>query len=302
MKKLLSLFLLLSVMTLGVQAQLLYRISGKNLSAPSYVVGTFHLASATFADSIPGMAKVQQEVTQVYGELIMDAMTNPDSIVKIQSSMMLPDGQSLTGLLTPDRLDRLNAALRASIGADFTNPMLEAQMGKLKPIALNLQMSVMKFVMRQGPGFDANNFIDSYFQKAALSQGKPVGGLETIDQQIEVLFGRYDIPRQLELLMCSVDNSARENEVVDSIIHAYYSQNLDAIKAAMDMKYDNSCDPTSEEQARLLSIRNADWLKKMPAIMEKASTLFVVGVGHLIGEEGVLQRLKAEGYTVEAVR
>lgn len=302
MKKLLSLFLLSFVMTLGVQAQLLYRISGKNLSTPSYIVGTYHLASAAFADSIPGMAKVQQEVSQVYGELIMESMTNPDSIMKIQKAMMLPDGQSLTKLLAPDRLDRLNAALRASIGADLTNPMLEAQMGRLKPIALNLQMSVMKFVMRQGPGFDANNLIDSYFQKAAMGRGKLVGGLETIDQQMEVLFGRYDIPRQLELLMCSVDNPAHEDEVVDSIVHAYYSQDLDAIKAATDMKYNNSCDPTPEEQARLLSVRNADWLKKMPAIMEKASTLFVVGVGHLIGEEGVLQRLKNEGYTVEAVR
>ena len=41
----------------NTQAQILYRISGKGLESPSYIVGTYHLAPASFADSIPGMAK-----------------------------------------------------------------------------------------------------------------------------------------------------------------------------------------------------------------------------------------------------
>ena len=36
-------------------AQILYRISGNGLETPSYIVGTYHLAPASFADSIPGM-------------------------------------------------------------------------------------------------------------------------------------------------------------------------------------------------------------------------------------------------------
>ena len=38
-----------------------------------------------------------------------------------------------------------------------------------------------------------------------------------------------------------------------------------------------------------------------PIVNEK-STLFVVGAAHLPGEKGVLELLKAEGYTVEAVK
>jgi hypothetical protein len=39
----------------GVNAQLLYKISGNGLEKPSYIVGTYHLAPGNFADSIPGL-------------------------------------------------------------------------------------------------------------------------------------------------------------------------------------------------------------------------------------------------------
>ena len=40
----------------------------------------------------------------------------------------------------------------------------------------------------------------------------------------------------------------------------------------------------------------------MPAIMKANSTLFAVGAGHLPGERGILNLLKQQGYTVEAVK
>ena len=33
----------LTVVTLGASAQLLYRISGRGLASPSYILGTYHL-------------------------------------------------------------------------------------------------------------------------------------------------------------------------------------------------------------------------------------------------------------------
>ena len=35
-------------------AQLLYKISGNGINTPSYIVGTYHLAPASYVDSIPG--------------------------------------------------------------------------------------------------------------------------------------------------------------------------------------------------------------------------------------------------------
>ena len=61
--------LMLMGAVLCAPAQLLYRISGKGLPTPSYIVGTYHLANVAFVDSIPGIRQAMNDTQQVYGEL-----------------------------------------------------------------------------------------------------------------------------------------------------------------------------------------------------------------------------------------
>ena len=74
----------LTVTTLGASAQLLYKISGHGLTSPSYIVGTYHLASVSFVDSIPGMRKAMADCQQTYGELVMSEMFDADSLALMQ--------------------------------------------------------------------------------------------------------------------------------------------------------------------------------------------------------------------------
>ena len=57
----------------SANAQLLYKISGNGLKEASYVVGTYHLAPASFADEIAGMKEAFAAVEQVYGEVDMQS-------------------------------------------------------------------------------------------------------------------------------------------------------------------------------------------------------------------------------------
>lgn len=90
--------------------------------------------------------------------------------------------------------------------------------------------------------------------------------------------------------------------MTDDITKAYFAQDLKAVNDAMEEKLNNSCDATPEERNELVYNRNTDWVKKMPEIMKKKSTLFAVGAGHLPGEKGVLELLKKAGYKVESVK
>lgn len=299
MKKIILSIALLAT-TLCAPAQLLYRISGNGLTSPSYIVGTYHLAQVTFVDSIPGMRQAMDDCQQVYGELVMNDLLGGDSLAIMQQAMMLPDGMTLDKLLTADEMGRLNAFLRSLMGMDMTNPLLSQQMNKLTPSALSTTLSVLTFIKKGGP-FDLQNSFDDYFKKTAHAQGKVVGGLETLAFQIEVLFKGKSLERQKELLMCQVDNAAYMDEMVDGIVKAFYAQDLDAIKEAMDQKLNNSCDSRPEEEASLVDTRNADWLTKMPALMAAKPTLFAVGAAHLPGEKGVLNLLRQAGYKVEGV-
>ena len=286
--------------TLGAPAQLLYKISGNGLESPSYIVGTYHLAPVSFVDSIPGIRKAMADTQQTYGELVMEEILSPDSAAMMQQAMMMPEGMTLDKLLTADEMDRLNAYLKGLIGMDMTHPMLAQQMGKLMPSALSTTLSLLSCMKKSG-GFDPKNQFDDYFQKTALAQGKGVGGLETTAFQINVLFKGQTLERQKELLMCQVDNTEFMEKMEEGVIKAFFAQDIEAIKEAMDEKMNNSCDSSPEEENMLIYNRNADWLTKMPTIMAQKPTLFSVGAAHLPGEKGVLQLLRQAGYTVEAV-
>ena len=299
MKRILTALALL-LATLGTQAQLLYKITGNGLKAPSYIVGTYHLAPVSFVDSIPGIRQAMAETQQTYGELIMEELLGADSLAIMQQAMMMPDGMTIDKLLSADEMSRLNAFMKEIMGMDMTNPMLAQQMGKLSPSALSNTLSLLNYIKKTG-GFDVQNQFDNYFQKEAHAQGKGVGGLETMAFQIGVLFNGQSLERQKELLMCQVDNADFMDKMAEGVIRAFYSQNLDAIMEAMNEKLHNSCDSRPEEEEILIYKRNADWLTKMPAIMAQKPTLFAVGAGHLPGEKGVLHLLRQAGYTVEGV-
>ena len=123
MKKLFSIMLLVCAVTLGAQAQLLYKISGNGLKVPSYIIGTYHFADVKFTDSIPGLKKALDETQQVYGELRITDMMNPDSLMKIQTAMLMPEGKKFTDLLTAEQTDRLNTFMKGLMGVDMTNPI-----------------------------------------------------------------------------------------------------------------------------------------------------------------------------------
>ena len=300
MKKMFLTLLLTVMATAGMNAQLLYKISGKGLQKPSYIIGTYHLAPVSFVDSIPGLRSALAESEQVYGEIETADMTSPENIAKVQQAMMLPEGKTLTELLTPEQMQKLNATMKELLGVDMSNPMVAQQMNKMLPQALVTQLTVIMYLKKHS-GFNPTQSFDDYFQQQAVAQGKPVGGFETMDFQLQALFGSISIERQIELLMCFLNNREWEESQVDNIVEAFFAQDLNRIEAAMDEKQDNSCDATDEENELLIYGRNATWLKKMPEIMQQKSTFFAVGAAHLVGERGVLAGLRNAGYLVEGI-
>lgn len=300
MKKTLSI-LLLMLTAVGMNAQLLWKISGNGLQKPSFIVGTYHLAPVSFKDSIPGLEASFEAAEQVYGEIEMAEMTKPENLQKMQDAMMLPDGQTFDKLYTADEMARINKLLTDILGVDMTNPMVAGQLGRLTPEALVTQLTVMMY-MKKAPGFNPNESFDGHFQQAANAQNKPVGGLETFDFQIKTLYLGKSIERQKEDLLCFADYKDTYERTTENLTKAYFAQDLPAVKKAMDEKMHNSCDTTPEEEESLIYGRNENWAKLMPEIMKQKSTFFAVGAGHLPGDRGVIELLKKAGYTVEAVK
>lgn len=302
MKKVLIIVLIGIFAALNAKAQLLYCISGKGLTKPSYIVGTMHLAGASFADSIPGIRDALANTTQVYGEVDMAAMLQPDSIAKMQAALMLPEGKTIADVLTSAQMDTLNVFMKSVIKADFTNPIIMEGMGKMTPGGLLTTLTMLMYISKNPGVFDPTKAIDNYFQEQAKADNKAIGGLETMDFQIKALFTSTPMPRQVEQLMCLAKNKDYNEMMANELLEAYYSQDMMAIEQVMNEKQGNNCDNSPAEDDTLINNRNADWAEKLPAIMASHPTLVVVGAAHLPGNKGVLQLLKNAGYTVEGVK
>lgn len=294
MKKL-SILLLLVGFALSAHAQLLWKVSGKGLEKPSYIFGTYHLSPLSIKDSIAAMPQAMNETTQVYGEVVMADMMTPAFMQSMQQQMMMPKDSTLKSLLTPEQYELAGKVIKENMMVDI------AMLAQLKPAAITQQLVVLLY-MKHTPGFNPQEQLDTYFQQQAQQQGKKVGGLETAQSQIDILFNSQSLKRQADLLHCAVSDIDKAIEQSKRLIKSYQSQNLDEVLSLMEERDGNSCDPLPGEMEALLDNRNIAWVGKIPAIMTEAPTLFVVGAGHLPGTNGVLNLLKQQGYTVEPMK
>lgn len=294
MKKILGILLFISL-ALNANAQLLWKISGNGLEKPSYVFGTHHLAPLSIKDSIAAMPQALNETSQVYGEVVMADMMTPAFMQEMQKNMLLPADTTLQSLFTTQQYEQVGKVVKENLMADIS------MLAQLKPAAIMQQLIVI-LSMKYLPGFNPQEQIDAYFQQQAQQKGKKVGGLETAQSQLDILFNSQSLRRQAEVLFCTASDIEKTMKQSKELVNCYKAQDLDGVLRLMEEREGTSCDPLPGEMEALIDNRNIAWTKKMPAIMQESPTLFVVGAGHLPGDKGVLNLLKQQGYTLEPMK
>lgn len=287
MKKTLSLLILLLSVSFIVQAQLLWKITGKNLKHPSYLFGTHHLIPLSFLDSVPGLYKAFNQSDMVIGEMLMN---NIDASAKIQRAALLPEHIKMKDLINDSDFIMVDKELKSVLKFGLK------EVSMMNP-ALILTLYEME-VFKKETGYTDDNQSDSYFQLVATEKGKQVIGLETIEQQIAVLFGDKNYDRQAKLLVETVRD--KKSVLVDmNKLNTLYKQGKMNELIELSKKKGSVIDMTDEEYARLIDNRNADWIIKLPEYLKSRSCFIAVGALHLGGKQGLIKLLENEGYKVK---
>jgi uncharacterized protein YbaP (TraB family) len=284
---LLSIFLLSFSVS---QAQLLWKVTGKGLKHPSYLFGTHHLIPIQFLDSVPGLFKAFNNCDQVVGEM---ALNNVDATFKIQQAAIMPNQVKMKDLIK-------DSSNYAKVDKELKS-VLKIGLKEVSVMNPSLILSLYEIgVYKKLTGYTDDKQSDSYFQLVAAEKGKPVVGLETIDQQIAILFGNGTLQRQADVL---VETVQQKDSVLKEMIHMnklYKAGKIDELVELSNRK-GNVIDMTEEEYATLVNNRNADWITKLPEMMQKSSCFIAVGALHLGGKNGLIKLLEKEGYKVTAI-
>jgi uncharacterized protein YbaP (TraB family) len=264
---------------------LLWKISGKNLSKPSYVFGTMHMICANDIEVSDSLRYAIENADKVYLELDMDDMMQ---MMSAMAHMSMRGDTTLSDLLSPEDYKKVKDYFQQS------NSMIPFSMlEKYKPLLMEAM------VMENSPQCEDMVIMEQLIMEEAKKFNKEIKGLETMDYQLSI-FDRIPYKQQAQQLVKLVDDakSGKNNDDAEMKIltEAYRKQEL----SKMDELTKD--DPgISEFSDILLYDRNANWANKLPALMEKNPLVIAVGAGHLPGKKGVLNLLREAGYKVEPV-
>ena len=146
-------------------------------------------------------------------------------------------------------------------------------------------------------GYEAEYGIDFYFTEKAEADDKDILELESAEFQFDI-FDNMSYDLQIAMLEDAVDNPVTEDEFEETF-EAWITGDTTKMEQLVfegieeDEDYRDFLNIIADE-------RNFLMVDKIEQYLQDDKTYFVVvGAAHLVGENGIINLLSGEGYTVE---
>lgn len=247
--------------------------------------GSVHVLPADVDWASPVLERTLKSADDLWFELPVDPAVAEESSRTALRLGLLPQGQSLSKLLKPEDAQRM-AGVAQAYGVDPA--MLEAFQPWLA------EMALAGAAFRRARASDENGVEEAVSAAAPASAQRRA--FETPAEQIGFFVGA-PMPEQIASLNQTVREMEHEPDEFVLLVQAWASGDLEAIdrQALAPLR---RVAPTLFR--RLVTERNARWAATLDARLKgRGRTVVVVGVGHLIGPEGLPARLRALGYSVK---
>lgn len=275
---------------ISAHGQILYKIEGNGSKGPSYLFGSHHLSPISIVEE-SGVMEYFNDTEQVIGEI--DLTLDPMALsLALQPHMMAPSDSTLTILLAGEDMTVLNSQF------EKWSPMPGMQLQMLDPLKPLAITTMMAAAMSQEvmPGFDPNQQLDTYFFKQGKEQGKKITALETPEYQGEVLFDMTPLTVQAEVLVDMLKNPEESLENTRKLSEAYKQRDLNGM-----LQLSKQGEEHPEFMENILYKRNANWMEKLPSLIQESPSFIVVGALHLAGPEGIVEGLREKGFEVSPI-
>jgi len=251
-----------------------------------YVLGSIHYLKQ---ELYPLNEKIEKAFDQ---SNILGVEANVDNVSKMDLQKLVESAfysgeETLEKHLSPEAFELVKKQL-TELGAS-----IEAA-SKYRPWFLALSLASVEIVKL---GFDPNSGVDRYFLSKATEKKKIVE-LESLEYQINLFSALSEKNQELFLLYTLKDIKVLEQEL-DKLIKAWTAGDEKGIESIMtrSMKEDKKLVPIYE---KLVVERNRKMVSKIEDYLKEKETFFVVvGAGHLVGNQGIIELLKGKGFVLE---
>ncbi len=257
----------------------LWELHGKHNTV--YLLGSIHVLRPSDYPLAPAVQQAYANSKSLLMEIDLAEIDSEGVQAEMLASATLPEGKTLPQLLGAQRYS-LATNLAHEVGVEL------AMFDQFAPWFAAEAISQLQLMQL---GFQAQSGVEMYFLERARGDGKSIAGLETVHDQI-ALFEGMSMDMQVDYLMSSLSQAREMPQQVDDMVHAW--QRGDTAWFAAQMTSELGKDPVLYQS--LLVARNRKWVPKIEVLLnDDKDYLVIVGTGHLVGRDSVIDLLKKDG-------
>lgn len=261
----------------------------RDADSTMYLYGTIHVRPQGSDWGTERVREAIRESSEVWTEILIDPNTDAQTQqLMIQAGLAAP-GRPLSSWLTAEQNARLQARA-AALGLPAQN------LEPLKPWLAGLTLSVLPIIQA---GYDPASGVDRAIDAYAEQNGKTMRAFETVEYQVGFFAGLSE-DAQRQMLLDAIDADSADMQVFRDMSAGWERGDASVLERLIvtDMRA-----AYPELYQSLFTTRNNAWMVLIERELSGAGVDFVaVGAGHLVGDDGLVQQLRARGFTVELVR
>jgi uncharacterized protein YbaP (TraB family) len=250
-----------------------------------YLLGSLHVLRQDDYPLSPAIASAYADCRKVVFETDIAALQEPAMQAKMLQLGLYPQGQSLI-----QNLDgRTHQALERKM-KELGLPL--EQFVRFKPWFLAVTLATLEL---QRLGFNPSYGLDVHFFNKSRTDAKEIGFLEPAEFQLNLL-GNMAKKDQIAFLNQTLKDLEIVNQLAADLVKFWKAGNANGLHELLFRSFKDYPDIHD----RLLIQRNKKWVEAIESIMpENKNVLFVVGAGHLVGPQSVVELLRKRGYEVK---
>jgi uncharacterized protein YbaP (TraB family) len=285
MKKLIIVFIAIVLFSTAVYAESsVWKLDADNGSF--YLAGSCHVLRKADYPLPEEFESAYDDADQVIFETDIEALMSPDIQLLLISKGMYTGGDTLEKKLSKKAYDSLvkycnDRSMSIELFQNF------------KPWMVTM---TLLFLELEKNGISPTDGLDLYFSNKAKKDGKQTGGLEDVYNHIE-LISSFEEAFDDSIIESFIQEVEAVQVVMESLIKSWRAGNEAEIDEYLS---ENMRKEFPKLYKRLLTDRNRDWIPTLETLMDSGKrTLVIVGVGHLVGENSVINLLKSRGYKLK---
>lgn len=260
---------------------LLWEVTQAGIPA-SYLFGTIHSEDP----EVVHLAAPVQKAFDDSQTIVLEVLLDMNAMMASSAAMLLMDGRLLKDLVGESLFSRTATAMQVR-----GMPVMMTE--HMQPWAAAITLSM--------PVPETGRVLDVVLYEHAMQAGKQVHGLETIQEQLAV-FATMPLANQVLLLEDAVEHYQEMDTLHAQLLSAWKQRDLARLVAINEDALASGNQRFADDfQQRLIVQRNHLMVERMQPYLRQGKTFVAVGALHLPGDEGLLNLLEQQGYTVRMV-